>query len=214
MFCENLLVTKNIDNTPMKTTLIFIMAFLTGLLNSCGEDIESLDSDSSAVSSKKSGDLIATLQVLNMEGEPQAIFKQGENFMLSLIIKNKSKHTVELCQCDLPYAIDDFFAVYRVFEDDNGNREKKLIGKPFDGLGGAYDSPITGVRGKQQIEYRIPWMVPLNESFSAPENNISATIDYFIPVTQEPLSAGAYTVGFSLDEYGIDDEFSIYFTVE
>ncbi len=200
----------------MKTSIILVATLMTGILAGCGEDeLKTLRTDSSAVSRKKSGDLIATLQVLNMEGEPQAVFKQGENFMLSLIIENKSKHTVELCQCDLPYAIDDFFAVYRVFEDDQGNREKTLIGKPFDGgLLAARDSPITGVRSKQQIEYRIPWLGSRVEAYPAPENNISSTVDYFFLADQKPLLPGAYTVGFSLGEYGIDNEFSIYFTVE
>ncbi len=198
----------------MKTTITIFAIFATGFLASCGEDIETLPTDSGAISIKKSGDLVFTLQVLNMDGKPQAIFREGENFFLDFTIENKGKNTVELCDCDLPYATDDFFAVYRVFSDDTGNAEKTLVGKPWDGLGGARDAPITGIRSKEKIEYKVLWSAPKDESFPAPENNISTTIDYFISSEEELLSPGEYTTGFILEDYGVDSDFAVYFTIQ
>ncbi len=198
----------------MKTSIILITILMTGILAGCGEDVETLSSDSSAVNSKKSGDLIVTLQVLNMKGEPQAVFQQGENFMLDLIIENKSKNDVLLCECNLPDVIDDFFAVYRIVEDDKGNPEKTLIGKPYDGIYGFFDLPTTGVRAKEMIEYRLPWIAVEGEKYPAPENNISVGTDFFIVTNQEPLLPGNYVVAFPIEKYGIDTSFEVNFVVQ
>lgn len=196
----------------MKISMIILATLLTSILISCGEDIETLPTDYDAIVRKKAGDLIFTLQVLNMNEEPQSTFREGENFILDFTIENKGKNTVKLCDCDLP-AADNFFAVYKVFSDDQGSADTILIGKPWIGIVGARDMAITGIRGKEKIEYRIPWQALPNESFPAPKNNISTTVDYFVASEQEPLSQGKYTVGFSLQEYGIESSFAIYFIV-
>ena len=196
----------------MKTLTILTASILTIFLFGCGEDIETLPTDSDAIVRKKAGDLTFTLQVLNMDEEPQSAFRKGENFILDFTIENKGKNTVELCDCDLP-AVDNFFAVYKVFSDDRSDADTTLIGKPWLGIVGARDMAITGIKGKEKIEYRIPWQALPNESFPAPKNNISTTVDYFVASEQEPLSQGKYTVGFSLQEYGIESSFAIYFIV-
>ena len=196
----------------MKTLTILTASILTIFLFGCGEDIETLPTDSDAIVRKKAGDLTFTLQVLNMDEEPQSAFRKGENFILDFTIENKGKNTVELCDCDLP-AVDNFFAVYKVFSDDRSDADTTLIGKPWLGIVGARDMAITGIKGKEKIEYRIPWQALPNESFPAPKNNISTTVDYFVASEQEPLSQGKYTVGFSLQEYGIKSSFAIYFIV-
>ncbi len=199
-------------HTTMKTLTILTASILTIILSGCGEDIETLPTDSEAIVRKKAGDLIFTLQVLNTDEEPQSAFRKGENFILDFTIENKGKNTVALCDCDLP-AVDNFFAVYKVFSDDRSDADTTLIGKPWLGIVGARDMAITGIKGKEKIEYRIPWQALPNESFPAPENNISTTVDYFVPAAQDPLSSGEYTTGFSLQEYSIDGDFAIHFTV-
>ncbi len=59
----------------MKTLNVLLVTLLCGFLISCEEDIETLPTDSDAIVRKKAGDLIFTLQVLNMDEEPQSAFK-------------------------------------------------------------------------------------------------------------------------------------------
>ena len=198
----------------MKTVTLLISVVLTSFLASCGEDIETLPTDSSAISKRNAGDLVFTLQVLNMEGEPQAVFQEGENFLLDFTIENKGENEVLICECDLPQAIDDFFAVYRVFEDDKGNPEKTLIGKPYDGIYGFFDLPVTGVKAKEKIEYRLSWIAIEGVAYPAPVNNMSATVDGFSLAEQEPLPLGNYMVAFPVEEYSIDTSFEVRFIVQ
>ena len=96
----------------MKPSLLLIAALLVGFLASCGEDIETLSTDSSAVDQKRIGDLTFTLQVLNMEDEPQAVFKKGENFMLVLtILRNKSRYHPENTLQDLLWKTTELVAI-------------------------------------------------------------------------------------------------------
>lgn len=181
----------------MKTTLILIMAFLTGLLSGCGEDDElvTLRTDSSAIARKRVGDLTFTLQILNMQDKPQAVFQEGENFQFEFIIENTGSSIYQLpVYWYFPITDDEFFALYRKTQE---SRNKVFLGKSFQGGANTNDASIIYVPDGEPLIYRIPWYTLDDTVYSMP---LSSERKYIKPENKSipSLKSGEYFTGFTI----------------
>ncbi|MEK6482071.1 hypothetical protein WJR50_31310 [Catalinimonas sp. 4WD22] len=183
----------------MKTTLIFIMVFLTGLLSGCGKDDElvTLRTDSSAIARKRVGDLTFTLQILNMQDKPQAVFQEGENFQFEFIIENTGEQDYTLpTPWYFPFH-EDFFTLYRMTQESGGASK---IGKSFTLGGNFLDAMLAEVPGKHAAVYTMPWLVETDSVYIMPTYlpHIEGAVERYYRVADNPvapLRPGEYFTG-------------------
>ncbi|MGH2642946.1 MAG: hypothetical protein ACRDE2_03275, partial [Chitinophagaceae bacterium] len=191
--------------------LLILFCFSIG----CRKDIKNNPVSSSAPATQTAGGLEFILETTDMNGNFKSQFAQGENFKLTLIIKNNDANGVTLCHCFLTMTNSNLFAVYAaepISIAKFGNfSTNDSIGKPWDGAGGIDIAPITGVGGNSFIKYSLPWFIS------------DTTIKYFAPelphiqafhVIQNPmLPAGRYYTQFNFTYMGKSIHLRFYFKV-
>ena len=102
------------SKTLLQLSIIVLLAFIVA---GCEDEVKPLSTNSSAIDRISVGDLTFTLQMLNMHGQPQAQFAEGEDFQFQFIIENSSNGEYQLpVPWDFPVANDEFFALYRTIE--------------------------------------------------------------------------------------------------
>ena len=174
---------------------MLIVILTTGFLASCGEDIETLSTDSSAVDQKRIGDLTFTLQVLNMEDEPQAVFKKGENFQFQFIIANMGDSGYQLpVYWYFPMTDAEFFTLYRKTQESGS---KTSLGKSFQSGANTNDAPFVYIPGEESLVYKIPWYTQDDTVYNMPfssERKYIRLKNRTIP----SLGSGEYFTGFTV----------------
>lgn len=197
----------------MKKTIpsTLLIIFATIIAWSCEK--ESLIQNNSAVHTETHGDLKFVYQVTDMEGNPKAVFQEGENIMFSFAIKNQGKETERVCICYIPVDFDEFFKVYSVYNEE-GREQRSEVGKPHYGAGGTANLPILEVKGKTTFGYAIPWMAEDGVDYPAPHNNTDKTGGGFGHNENDPLPKGEYYSGFTLEYNDQDLTFEVFFSVQ
>ena len=190
-----------------KAILLVSTAVLLALTAAgCEDEVESLSTDSSAVDRVRAGDLTFTLQILNMQGEPQAQFEEGENFQFQFLIKNTGEDKYQLpIPWFFPVANDEFFALYRRSQESGG---KAYVGKFFRMGSNFRDQKIIALPGNSTYIYTIPWIIDENSTYIMPEyEGALADLDreYIKTEASAPvLETGEYFTGFTV-QYGESD---------
>ena len=190
----------------MKNTLLSLstMVLLTLMAAGCEDEVENLSTDSAAVDRVRVGDLTFTLQILNMQGKPQAQFKEGENFQFQFVVKNNSKKAyVSSIPWDFPIVDEDFFALYRNTQESGG---KAYVGKFFEMGKNFRDLNAIEIPGNSNITYTIPWMIDEGSVYNMPED-YSSKIDreYIKTETSAPLlKDGEYFTEFTVKYNEVD----------
>lgn len=125
-------------------------------------------------------------RLLDETGNPSTTFKEGENFVFSFLIINKSNQVLNLRQ-----SIDqsDFFKVYRL--NPEGNSAKIAVGKPYINMFCEYKLGIQ-IAQKDTLKFEIPWNPNPWEQGNIYYNAIFCKIN-----ENSPLPVGIYTTGFS-----------------
>lgn len=205
----------------MKRTIPFLSAVVLVALMAfgCDDEVESLSTDSSAVDRVRAGDLTFTLQILNMQGEPQALFQEGENFQFQFVIENTGKDGYQSSlPWHFPVANSEFFALYRKTQESGG---KAYIGKFFRMGENFRDFKLIAIPGNTTLAYTIPWLVKEDSVYIMPEyeGKISESVidrQYIkTEMSPPPIKAGEYFTGFTV-QYGETDSLYLItsFTVE
>ena len=115
----------------MKKTIILLstVVLLAMTATGCEDEVESLSTDSPAIDRVRVGDLTFTLQIFNMQGEPQAQFEEGENFQFQFVIENRGDSTYILPVAWIfPFVNDEFFRLYKKTQESGGKAD---LGKSF-----------------------------------------------------------------------------------
>lgn len=171
----------------------------------CEDEVEDLATNSSAVDRVRVGHLTFTLQVLNMQGEPQAQFEEGENFQFQFVIENRgdSVYTLPVIWA-FPAFNEDFFRLYRKTQESGGKAD---LGKSFRAGVNFFDGHPAWVPARGSSLYTIPWStetdsVYIMPRYTAPENTIGDAILHrrYITTERPPirLPAGTYFTGFTI----------------
>lgn len=160
--------------------------------------------------------LQASFEVLDMDGNPQASFKEGQNFQLSFRIQNRGNTPVYIEPWVFPTTKREFFAVTKLNTEENS---PQFIGKPFDAVGGAYDLTAQIIPAKTVITYQIPWQTQLAKPYEMPvyDPQVPDRLQRFYSRQKEPvqvLTKGSYQSSFTLDITGRQITFSVAFTIE
>lgn len=129
-------------------------------------------------------------RLLNEQGQPSTTFKEGENFVFSFLIINKSSERMFLDQRSL--LTREFLRVYKI----NNSEGVKLID-----LGTPYRDKCTMQAGfliesNDTLKFEIPWIPDFDHYFIC-ELNTDNT----------PLSKGRYKTGFtSIFDFSFDSQ--------
>ena len=192
-----------------KTMTMFIaVALIVLTAGGCEDKVEPLATNSPAIDRVRAGDLTFTLQILNMQGEPQAVFEEGENFQFQFIIENRgdSKYQSSI-PWYFPTANDEFFTLYRKSKESGGAAN---VGKYFR-IGNNYrDFKLLAFSGGSSIVYIIPWLVEEDSIYIMPTykgQQPESFIDrkYIKTEASPPLiKAGEYYTGFTIQHNETD----------
>ena len=188
-----------------KAILLVSTAVLLALTAAgCEDEVESLSTDSSAVDRVRAGDLTFTLQILNMQGEPQAQFEEGENFQFQFIIENKADSSVGLpVYWDFPVANEDFFSLFRKTRESGG---KARIGKSFDIGPNFRDLAFAGIPANGRTIYTMPWIASQDSMYVMPTYTSHGSSAYedalprrymAVDVPPRAVGPGEYFTGFT-----------------
>ena len=171
----------------------------------CEDGIEPLSPGSSAVDRVRAGDLTFTLQILNMQGEPQSEFKGGENLQFQFVIENKGDSIVRLpIYWNFPVVNQDFFALYRKTQESGGQAR---LGKSFDVGPNFRDIAPVSVPAMGASVYTMPWLTDKDSLYIMPiyiEQGILQEPSGLVRryrASDDPLSAlpvGEYFTGFTI----------------
>lgn len=194
-------------------TLIIIVIGTTCL--GCKENpLLELAKNNPAMDVKVRGDLEFIYQVTDMEGNPSHNIKEGENFLLSFIVKNHGEKGTSIGLWSFP-GKNDFFAVYKKSNEGGGNQ---YVGKSFRAGGNTKDGGHQSVPSKGEIEYCIPWLTQMDTAYIMPEYRpeTNAPNRYYMALDPLPthLSVGEYHSGFTLEYNETEIPFAISFTVK
>ncbi|MGB3589070.1 MAG: hypothetical protein WBA23_21160, partial [Tunicatimonas sp.] len=141
-----------------------VMVVLTAV--GCEDEVENLATDSSAVDRVQVGDLTFTLQILNMQDEPQAVFEKGENFQFQFVIENRGDSTYQLpVYWIFPSQNPEFFTLYKKTQESGG---KARLGRSFDMGSNFYDLSPEVVPAKGKTIYTMPWLTDRDSVYLMP----------------------------------------------
>lgn len=193
----------------MKNAILLVnIAVLLALTTAgCDDEVESLSTDSSAVDRVRAGDLTFTLQILNMQGEPQTQFEEGENFQFQFIIENKGTDVYTLpVEWYFPITNPEFFVLHRRTEESSGIAN---LGKPFQPELSTNDATPQSVPANSSIIYTTPWFTQRDTSFTMPtyrpdEVDLELIRKYMPIDSQAVVSKGEYFTGFTI-QYNDND---------
>jgi hypothetical protein len=103
----------------IKIKVIFL--FLVSIVTGCEGDIG--PESKTAISQKGADGIIFNFCLLNEQGEPATVFKEGENFSFYFSVTNKRNEKLNFDPTFAYSDCNDFYMVY--------NSEKEKVGKPF-----------------------------------------------------------------------------------
>ena len=183
-------------------SLIVLMALTAA---GCEDEVESLSTDSSAVDRVRAGDLTFTLQILNMQGEPQSEFNEGENFQFQFVIENKgdSAYTLPVLWA-FPSDNKEFFRLYRKTKESGGKAD---LGKSFKLGGNFLDAHPAWIPAQGASVYTVPWLTERDTAYVMPKyldpRGIlgDAILDRRYVAVEDspaPLQIGTYFTGFTV----------------
>ncbi len=160
----------------MKNILLLVALFFV----SCNEDEESLIPQ-----------VDFNFQLLDMNGNPSTVFNEGENFIFSFLIINRSDRQIQFDQSEMQ--TQDFFRVIRLV-DSQEEVSTVDMGRPYNGVFCLYMASHT-ISAKDTLSLRIPW--------KPDENWDTGTGKYFSPFfcdvnsDNQLLGKGNYQTKFS-----------------
>lgn len=181
----------------MKRTLILLStaALLALMVMGCEDDIASLASNSPAIDRVRVGELTFTLQILNMQGEPQAVFREGDNFQFQFIMENKGDTTYTLpVYWYFPITNEAFFALNRRTQESGGIA---FVGKSFTFGANTNDASRIDIPANDALVFRMPWQTENDTVYHMP---LSSSRRYVRPQNMNlpSLKSGEYFTGFTL----------------
>jgi uncharacterized lipoprotein YehR (DUF1307 family) len=121
-------------------------------------------------------------KLLNSQNEPSVSFSQGENFIFSFIVINRSNEDIYLKQSSLNTI--EFLKVY--LTNSNEANPVVAIGKPYKSLFCTYQNGIL-IPANDTLKLEIPW-IPLNDGCCS---------HFCLVEDNSPLPHGKYRTGFS-----------------
>lgn len=194
--------------------LKYIFLLTTVSLWGCKKEVGNISHSASATQTVD--DLQFILETTDMNGQPKSVFARGENFKLTLLIKNKSSKEITLCHCFLTDANPNLLAVYAAEKIDPGPKIGIIepgdsIGKPWNGSGGYMIAPITRISANSYIKYSLPWIPDTTVKYRAPEP--SGYLG-FNPIQNPWLSSGKYYTKFDFKYLDKDIHLKCYFTIQ
>ena len=124
-------------------------------------------------------------RLLNLQGEESLMFNQGENFVFSFLIINRTKETILFHSLNW----EDFFKVERL----NGQEESQNveIGKPYETMFCTFQSGHI-IQASDTLKLEIPWS-PSNWEPGAPYY----TTIFCGVIENSPLPSGPYRTKFN-----------------
>ncbi|GAA4397192.1 hypothetical protein GCM10023187_06260 [Nibrella viscosa] len=172
-------------------------------------------------------------ELLDMSGRPSSRFREGENFMFSLRIRNLSADT--LISTRYPSPLYQFFVlvnpqVFSVVKRAADGQADRVMGRP---LTGGKELPFTAssliVMPKTTVTYQVPWQTKTGELYPMPAydpvpdpvlqaDGLSGYFrgNYLYTGSEskvDRLTQGAYYSAFTLDMFGRRVYFRTDFTV-
>lgn len=157
----------------MKIIVFLLMALPMVIFSSCKKQgFNPTANNGPAI--QTAGSLEFILETTDMNGNFKSRFSQGENFELTLMIKNNSANGITLCHCFIPDSDPGLFAVYTaepIISKFGTIAAGYSVGKPWNGAGGLDIAPITGIGSDSFIKYSLPWYIS------------DTTVKYFAPTS-------------------------------
>ena len=187
----------------MKQTFVSlcVVVLLALTATGCEDEVESLSTDSSAIDRVKVGDLTSTLQILNMQGQPQTQFEEGENFQFQFIIENRGDSAYVLpVYWGFPFLNKDFFALYRKTQESGG---VSYLGKSFQPGANTNDLAFASIPANRTSIYTMPWLTEKDTPYIMPvflpASDLSNPRQY-VAIENPPssINPGEYFTGFTL----------------
>lgn len=202
---------------PIFKITLLLMAATAFSTFGCTQNTGILDEtpNNPAMDVKTYGNLEFIYQVTDMEGNPQRTFREGENFIISFVVKNHGEEDKMIFdRWWFPEVTDNFLAVYK-----RDNQGEVLIGKSFKIGGNTYDASGQGVPGQSKIIYQIPWLTRSDTTYIMPiyrpERNIPNKRSYLaVEPLPESLPSGEYYSRFTFDFKDKEISFAITFAIE
>jgi hypothetical protein len=180
----------------------------------CRKDVK--NAPNSGPAAQTVGDLQFILETTDMNDNVQSVFRQGENFKLTLLIKNHSSETVKLCDCFVTDSYPDLLAVYAADKIDMGAKNGIIepgdsIGKPWDGAGGYFILAPTRIGANSYIKYSLPWSPQTGVRYNAPE-----PFEYLVfnAIQNPKLSPGQYYTQFDFKYLNKSIHLKYYFSIQ
>lgn len=131
--------------------------FIAGLVitgSGCQDDIFEIKiGDENAVIQQEVNNIGFEFCLLNEQGEPATVFKEGENFTFQFLIKNNRTESLPFYDYGF-YTSTDFFTV-------RSNREN--YGKPFDFLHFSMTKEARFIFPQSYVGFTVPWHEERNE---------------------------------------------------
>ena len=138
----------------MKATLLnisFIFVLMSLMVAGCKKEEETLLEISpqsiSPIIQKEVKGVEFKFCLVNEEGEPATVFKEGENFTFQFSIKNKTAQAIPFYDYGF-YTTDDFFSVRSEGED---------FGKPFKFIGFSLTKELRYILSDGYANFIVPW---------------------------------------------------------
>lgn len=125
-------------------------------------------------------------RLLNVNGEPSTVFKEGEDLIFSFIIVNKSKNQLYLKAIT---DMDDFFKVFDLSSRQE-NGELISLGKPYKAVHCEYVNGYI-IPSLDTLKIEIPWVPKENNIDSYPKIMCNYKYD------NSYIAIGEYTTNFT-----------------
>lgn len=180
----------------------------------CRKEIRNNPTTNGSPATQTVGNLEFILETTDMNGNFKSQFAEGENFMLTLMIKNNNAKGVTLCHCFLTDTNPDLFAVYTA--EPTASKYGTMaagdsVGQPWNAAGGIDIAPITGIGANSFIKYTLPWFISdTTVKYFAP---VSPPVEAFHVVQNSMLPVGMYYTQFRLSYLNSPVYLKFYFEV-
>lgn len=197
----------------MKTILLLLIAVPVVIFSGCKKQSPA-PAANNGPATQTVGPLEFILETTDMNGNFKSQFSQGENFKLTLMIKNNSAKGITLCHCFIPDSNPDLLAVFTaepIVSKYGTIAAGDSVGQPWNGAGGLDIAPITGIGSNSSIKYSLPWYISdTTVKYFAPS---SYPIEAFHVIQNPMLPGGHYYTQFNFTYLNSSIHLKFYFDV-
>ena len=172
--------------TKKKVLFVSLLSlWITAGMTGCNKDDDPIweispDGKQAVIEQKRNG-IVFKFCLLNEQGKPATVFKEGENFSFYFQIKNE---TGKDCYCDIYQCANatDFFSI--------SGSSGESVGKSYEALPQTLEGLGDLFKHGNSYTFKVPW--------GHPEESIVQGGDFrYKSLKREPLKTGSYYTSFS-----------------